>query len=196
MFEGHDTVSTSLTMALYLIGRHPKVQKKIQEELHRIFGNDRDRYMTSEDLQQLEYLSCVMKESQRLLTTVPVIGRDLKEDTRIGGIDVPKGTYVSLALDLLHRDPNQFPEPEKFDPDRFLPSNSEGRHNFAFIPFSAGHRNCIGQKFASMEQKVVLATLLRKVEIKSSQKIDETRIVGELVLRPLDGVNVTFTRIL
>ncbi|KAJ8027006.1 Cytochrome P450 4c3 [Holothuria leucospilota] len=144
MFEGHDTVSTSLTMALYLIGRHPKVQEKIQEELHRVFGNDRDRYMTSEDLQQLEYLSCVMKESQRLLTTVPAIGRDLEEDTRIGGIDVPKGTHVTLGLYLLHRDPNQFPEPEKFDPDRFLPSNSEGRHNFAFIPFSAGHRNCIG----------------------------------------------------
>ncbi|KAJ8030551.1 Cytochrome P450 4V2 [Holothuria leucospilota] len=194
MFEGHDTVSTSLSMALYLIGRHPDVQKKIQKELEQVFGIDRERFVTSEDLQKLEYLSCVMKESQRLLTTVPTVGRTLKEDTRIGGIDVPKGTYISLSFHLLHRDPNEFPEPEKFDPDRFCPSNSEGRHNFAFIPFSAGHRNCIGQKFAIMEQKVILATILRKVEIKSLQEIAEMRFAAELVLRSVDGVKVTFTR--
>ncbi|KAJ8024059.1 Cytochrome P450 4V2 [Holothuria leucospilota] len=194
MFEGHDTVSTSLIMAMYLIGRHPKVQKKIQEELERVFGNDRERFLTSDDLQQLEYLSCVMKESQRLLPPVPFVGRDLEEDTRIGGIDVPKGTNISLAFFMLHRDPKQFPKPEKFDPDRFLPANSEGRHNFAYLPFSAGHRNCIGQKFAAMEQKVILATLLRKVEIRSLQKLDEMQFAGELVLRSIDGVHVKIAR--
>ncbi|KAJ8024058.1 Cytochrome P450 4V2 [Holothuria leucospilota] len=194
MFEGHDTVSTSLIMTMYLIGRHPEVQRKIQEELERVFGHDRERFVTSDDLQELEYLSCVLKESQRLLPPVPFVGRDLGEDTNIGGIDVPKGTSLTLAFFMLHRDPKQFPEPEKFDPDRFLPANSEGRHNFAFLPFSAGHRNCIGQKFAVMEQKVVLATLLRKVEIKSLQKLDEMQFSGELVLRSIGGVHVKFTQ--
>ncbi|KAJ8024060.1 Cytochrome P450 4c3 [Holothuria leucospilota] len=194
MFEGHDTVAASLTMALYLIGRHPKVQTKIQEELERVFGDDRKRFVTSDDLQELQYLSCVMKESQRLLTPVPFVGRDLAEDTRIGGIDVPKGTNIFISLIMLHRDPKQFPEPEKFDPDRFLPANSEARHNFAYLPFSAGHRNCIGQKFAVMEQKVVLATVLRKFKITSLQKLDELKLASELVLRPVDGVQVKFTR--
>ncbi|KAJ8040041.1 Cytochrome P450 4V2 [Holothuria leucospilota] len=194
MFEGHDTVAASLTMALYLIGRHPKVQAKVQEELERVFGDDRERFVTSDNLQELEYLSCVMKESQRLLTPVPFVGRDLAEDTRIGGIEIPKGTNILMSLIMLHRDPKQFPEPEKFDPDRFLPANSEGRHNFAYLPFSAGHRNCIGQKFAVMEQKVILATVLRKFEISSLQTLDELKLSSELVLRAVDGVQVKFTQ--
>ncbi|KAJ8024061.1 Cytochrome P450 4V2 [Holothuria leucospilota] len=190
MFEGHDTVSTSLIMALFLIGRHPDVQKKIQEEFNHVFGNDRERFVASDDLPKLEYLSCVMKESQRLLTTVPNVNRDLGEDTIIGGITVPKGTHLSLGFFFLHRDPKHFPNPEKFDPDRFLPANCNGRHNFAFIPFSAGHRNCIGQRFAIMEQKVILATLLRKIEVTSLQTIDELQLAAEGILRALNGVHV------
>ncbi|KAJ8024254.1 Cytochrome P450 4V2 [Holothuria leucospilota] len=193
MFEGHDTVSSSIAFAMYFIGRHPTVQHKIQDELHLVFGNDRDRTVTKEDLQKLEYLSCVMKESQRMLTTVPMIGRQLETDMNACGTTIPKGTIFFIASYWLHRDSKQFSNPDTFDPDRFLPTNSEGRHNFAFVPFSAGHRNCIGQKFASMEQKVILATLLRKVELTSTQDVTEMLLFQAPVLRSAKGIKMVVT---
>ncbi|KAJ8027652.1 Cytochrome P450 4V2 [Holothuria leucospilota] len=193
MFEGHDTVSSSTTIAMYLIGKHPEIQRKLQEELDEVFGNDRDRPVTMEDLKKLDYLSCVMKEGQRLLTTVPYIGRELVNDISVCGTVIPKDTAVFLGLYWLHRDTHHFTDPEKFDPDRFLPANSKELHHFAYVPFSAGHRNCIGQKFAIMEQKVIMATVLRKISLTSLQTIEELKLANELVLRPTNGVYVKLT---
>ncbi|KAJ8024253.1 Cytochrome P450 4V2 [Holothuria leucospilota] len=193
MFAGHDTVSASIAFAMYFIGRHPAVQRKIQEELDLVFGNDRDRMVTKEDLQKLDYLSCVMKESQRMMTAVPILARQLETDMNVCGTTIPKGTSFFIATHWLHRDPKQFPNPEIFDPDRFLLSNSKGRHNFAFLPFSAGHRNCLGQKFAIMEQKVILSTLLRKVELMSTQEIKDMVLFAGPVLRSVEGIKMVVT---
>ncbi|KAJ8019774.1 Cytochrome P450 4V2 [Holothuria leucospilota] len=190
MFAGHDTVSSATTFALYLIGRHPEVQHKLHEELNQVFGSDRDRPVTPDDIQRLEYLSCVVKESLRLLPSAPLLGREIEEDVNMCGTTIPKGTTVFIGIFWLHRDPKQFPDPEKFDPDRFLSHNMKGRHNFAFIPFSAGHRNCIGQKFALMEEKVILATILRKLNVTSLQSISELGLTYELVLRSTEGIKV------
>ena len=89
---------------------------------------------------------------------------------------------------MIHRDERYFPEPEKFDPDRFLTKNSKDRPAFAYIPFSAGRRNCIGQRFAMMEEKVVLANILRKFEIKALKTMDQLEPVVALVLRPFNGI--------
>lgn len=191
MFAGHDTVSSSTTFALYLLGRHPEVQRKVQKELDTVFGNDRERSVSVEDITKLEYLHCVVKESLRLLPPAPVIPRELDEDVNACGVTIPKGTTVFLGQFWLHRDPKQFPNPEKFDPDRFLPGNSEARHKFAFLPFGAGHRNCIGQKFALMEEKVILATVLRKLNVTSLQTMDEIGLTFELVLRTRDSIKVS-----
>ncbi|KAJ8024252.1 Cytochrome P450 4V2 [Holothuria leucospilota] len=193
MFEGHDTVSTSIAFAMYFIGRHPAVQRKLQAELDMVFGNDRERLVTNEDLQKLEYLSCVMKESQRMMATVPMIFRQLETDKNTCGTTIPKGTIFIIASHWLHRDPKQFPNPDTYDPDRFLPANSAGRHNFAFVPFSAGHRNCIGQRFAIMEQKVILATLIRKLQLTSTQDINDILLFQAPVLRSVEGIKIELT---
>ncbi|KFM65250.1 Cytochrome P450 4c3, partial [Stegodyphus mimosarum] len=143
MFAGHDTTAMGISWALYNIGLRPDIQEAIHEELDVIFGNDDQRPITVEDVREMKYLECVLKESQRLYPSLPVIGRELEEDVVIDGYTVPAGTTCMLATFMLHRNPEIFPNPEVFDPDRFLPENCVGRHPFAYVPFSAGPRNCI-----------------------------------------------------
>jgi len=106
---------------------------------------------------------------------------------------LPKGNTVSLALLLIHRNPTVWPDPMKFDPDRFLPENSKNRNPYAYVPFSAGPRNCIGQRFALLEEKTVLTAILRKWKVKSVKTIDEIKYGGSLILRPSEEVLVHFT---
>ncbi|KAJ8022840.1 Cytochrome P450 4V2 [Holothuria leucospilota] len=188
MFETTYTTASAISWALFMLGHHPEVQEKVHKELDQVFGNDRDRYITNEDIQKLQYLGCVIKETLRLYPPVPIISRQLEEDAILSGQTVPKGTLICIGIFFLHRSACYFPEPDVFNPDNFLPENIERRHPFVYIPFSAGPRNCIGQKFALMEEKVILATLLRKLKFRSLQSIEDVLPIGNLILRPSDGV--------
>ncbi|KAF8783292.1 Cytochrome P450 4c3 like protein [Argiope bruennichi] len=183
-FEGHDTTSMAVCWALYLIGLHKDVQDKIHEELDQIFGDDLERHVTMDDLKDMTYLDRVFKESQRIYPSVPIVARRVSEDTTICGYRIPKGSSCAVAIYQVHRDERMYPNPEKFDPDRFLPEKTASRHPYAFIPFSAGPRNCIGQRFASMEEKIVVATILRYYTVKSLDQREKFSVVAELVLRP------------
>ena len=141
-------------------------------------------------MRQMKYLECVMKEVQRLYPTAPFIGRMLTQETEINGYTVPSGTTAGILTFLVHRDPRIYKEPERFDPERFTPEASVGRHPFAFLPFSAGPRNCIGQKFAMMEQKIVLSSFLRHFAVRSIDPRDRMIVVGEMVLRPRNGFKI------
>ncbi|XP_073463815.1 cytochrome P450 4V2-like [Aquarana catesbeiana] len=187
MFEGHDTTAAALNWSLFLLGSHPEIQAKVHKELDETFGQS-DRPVTMDDLKKLRYLEAVVKEALRIYPSVPFFARTITEDCTIRGFHVPKGVNVVIVPFALHRDPEYFPEPEEFRPERFLPENSSGRNPYAYIPFSAGLRNCIGQRFALMEEKVVLSTILRNFSVKASQKKDELCLVGELILRPQDGM--------
>ncbi|XP_077541892.1 cytochrome P450 4c3-like [Haemaphysalis longicornis] len=193
MFAGHDTTATGISWALFLIGHHPEEQKMIHDELDSIFGDDKDRYVTPEDLKQMKYLECVIKESQRIYPSVPVVARTCTEPFTLGGVTLPKGSVVQIISFFLHRDPTAFPKPEEFHPERFLPENAKGRHPYAYVPFSAGPRNCIGQKFALAEEKIVLANILRHFKIKSLEQRDKVELVAEIVLRPRSGLKIQFT---
>ncbi|XP_028816482.1 cytochrome P450 4V7 [Denticeps clupeoides] len=187
MFEGHDTTAASMNWALYLIGSHPDVQKKLQQELQEVFGLS-DRHVTTEDMKKLRYLECVIKETLRIFPSVPLFARSIGEDCQMNGFKVPKGVNAVIIPYALHRDPRYFPDPEEFRPERFLPENSVGRHPYAYIPFSAGPRNCIGQRFAMMEEKVILATVLRHFSVEALQGRQEVQPLGELILRPEKGI--------
>lgn len=99
-----------------------------------------------------------------------------------------KGTTATIFIHFIHRDPKHFPNPEQFDPDRFRPENSHDRSPYAFVPFSAGSRNCIGQRFAMLEEKVVLSSILRRFHLKTRQSQEALRLSFEVILRSEHGV--------
>ncbi|XP_003744153.1 cytochrome P450 4c3 [Galendromus occidentalis] len=190
MFEGHDTTAMGISWTLFLLAQNPEAQRRVYEELEEIFRGDQKRHATNEDLARMKYLECCIKESQRLYPSVPFIGRKFTTDTEFKKKTIPAGTQALLVIFTLHRDEKTFPDPERFDPDRFLPENCEGRHPYAYVPFSAGPRNCIGQKFAMMEEKVVLSWVFRKVALETNLRREDLRVAGELVTRSLNGLSL------
>ena len=140
-----------------------------------------------------------MKEGLRLCPSVPLVGRRLHEDlevrTQTTGYTIPAGTIVYVLIYMLHRDGEVFPRPESFDPDRWLHSDPGiKRSPFAYVPFSAGPRNCIGQRFALAELKVVLAFLLRHFRVESLEARDAILVNMEMVLRPKVPLRLRFWR--
>ncbi|XP_046744960.1 cytochrome P450 4c3 [Diprion similis] len=194
MFEGHDTTSSAMSWTLFLLGCHSEIQEKVVAELEEIFSQgDSDRRPTMRDLNSMKYLERCIKEALRLYPSVPLLARQVSEDTQIGKYVVPRGTTAIIVVPMLHRDSNVFPNPECFDPDRFLAENMIGRHPYAYIPFSAGPRNCIGQKYAILEEKAVLSGVLRKYKIEATCRREDIIVSGELVTRAKDGLEVKIT---
>lgn len=189
MFEGHDTTAASIGWAIFLLGNNPEVQARVVDELNDIFG-DSDRRATVQDLNNMKYLEMVIKETLRLYPSVPFIGRLVTEDMVIGDHLIPAGVWLNIELFNVHRCEDHFPNPEKFDPDNFLPEKMQNRHPFAYVPFSAGPRNCIGQKFALLEEKTIISSILRKFRVESTEKQEDICLMMDLVLRPESGVKV------
>lgn len=135
MFEGHDTTSSAIAFALSLLSKNPDVQQRAFEEASELEGREKE---------SMPYLEAVIKETLRIYPSVPFFSRKVLEDLEVGKLTVPKGASISCLIYMLHRDPKNFPDPERFDPDRFL-VNEKQMHPFAFAAFSAGPRNCIGK---------------------------------------------------
>ncbi|KAJ4433395.1 Cytochrome P450 4C1, partial [Periplaneta americana] len=193
MFEGHDTTSAAMCWALCMLGLYPEYQEKAYEEQENIFQGS-NRPANTKDANEMKYLECVIKETLRLFPSVPGIGRTTTEDIQLDGFVVPEGSTVHVHIYHLHRNPQHFPNPEKFDPDNFLPDRVVNRHPYAYIPFSAGPRNCIGQKFALLEEKTVLSYILRNYKWSCLDKREDIKILAELVLRPENGIRLEITK--
>ncbi|CAL8113148.1 unnamed protein product [Orchesella dallaii] len=194
MFEGHDTVSAGISFTLFLIGNHPDVQEKVHEELHQVFQNDVSRPVTIEDVGKLKYLECCIKESLRLFPSVPIIARTIQNNFQLDqDVILPPDTLVVILPYQLHRNKEVHPDHLCYRPERFLPDNAVGRHPFAYIPFSAGPRNCIGQKFALLEEKVVVANILRNLKLSSMQKQEELILLSDIILHSRDGLNLKYS---
>uniref|UniRef100_A0A0A9ZBI9 Cytochrome P450 4C1 n=1 Tax=Lygus hesperus TaxID=30085 RepID=A0A0A9ZBI9_LYGHE len=193
MFGGHDTTSTALQWLLMHLAENPEVQERAYAEQVEIFGNS-DRDVTKDDLAKMQYLEQVIKESLRLSPSVPSIARSLVEDIRLpNGLTVPSGTKLSVSMYSLHRNPNYWPDPEVFRPERFSPEESKNRHPYSYIPFSAGPRNCIGQKFAMMEMKIGASTILRSCKITSPMKLADIKVKMLVVLEANVPIKVNIT---
>nr|CAD7416098.1 unnamed protein product [Timema poppensis] len=164
MFEGHDTTASAISFSLTTLALHQDIQDKVVKELDSILG-DSDRDANYRDIQEMKYLEMVIKEILRLFPSVPAFVRNLQEDVELDGYTLPKGANITIGAFALHRDPEYFPDPEKFDPERFSPENSQGRHPYQYVPFSAGSRNCIGQRFAMLEMKSTVSKVLRTFKL-------------------------------
>ncbi|KAL3285471.1 hypothetical protein HHI36_000003 [Cryptolaemus montrouzieri] len=190
MFAGHDTTTSSVCWTLFSLGNYPEIQEKIHEEIDSIFHGE-DRPFTPDDVAKLQYTERVIKETLRLYAVVPYILRYLVEDIELEGVTIPAGVTVAIHITNLHKDPEQFPDPHRFDPDRFLPENVSKRNPYSHIPFSAGPRNCLGQKFASRSAKTMVASILRKYKVKSQVKPSEMKYFGTMLLKPQGGLRIS-----
>lgn len=160
--------------------------------MSQILGNV-NKKPTYNDLQQMQYLERVIKEVLRLYPSVHFISRRLGEDLQTkSGYQLAKGSIVNLHIYDLHHNPEIYPDPEKFDPDRFLPENTQKRHPFAYLPFSAGARNCIGKKFAMLEMKAAICGILANFVLEPVDIPETIVLVVDIVLRTKEGIKVRF----
>nr|QYA71981.1 cytochrome P450 [Anoplophora glabripennis] len=188
MFEGHDTTSMALCFTLMVLANHKDVQELILQEINNVIPDSKAR-PTYNDLQELKFMERCIKECLRIYPSVPFIARVLEEDVKTSsGYTIPKGTMAQVHIFDIHRNQTIWPDPEKFDPDRFLPENCQDRHAFAYVPFSAGPRNCIGQRFALLELKVALCGILRNFELDPVDTPDNIVLVADIVLRAKNDV--------
>ncbi len=162
-FAGHETTSNALTWAMYLLSNHPEIQARLQTELDQVLGMEGARF---EHLEHLTYTEMVLKEAMRLLPPAWTLNaRQANRDTTVGNYLFPKNKVVFISPYANHLNARYFPEPDKFDPERFSPERERTIPKHAYIPFGSGPRVCIGQSFAMMEAKLILASVLHRFSI-------------------------------
>lgn len=145
MFEGHDTSAAGITFILLLLGTDQEVQERVYQEIREAVIRNDNQPLSITQFGELNYLDRVIKECLRIYPPVAFISRELTEDIFLeDNTKVPSGMMMHFHIFDLHRDEEQFPDPERFDPDRFLPENVEKRHPYAFLPFSAGKWGHLG----------------------------------------------------
>lgn len=185
---GHETTSVSMAWTLYLLSQYPDVLTRLQTEVRTVLG---DAKTPSPDVfRSLTYTMQVIQESMRLYPPAWIMSRLALNDDHIGPYTIPKDGTALIAPYLLHRDPANWPDPERFDPDRFAPGGpKEGLHAYAYLPFGGGPRLCIGNQFALMEMQILLAMLVRQFIIQpiANQQISPQPLI---TLRPRQPLHV------
>jgi cytochrome P450 len=157
-FAGFETTSTALAWAWILLARHPEVEARMHAELDEVLGG---RAPAAEDLPRLRYMQQVLDETLRIYPSVFMMARAPMGDQVLGGFKIPAGSMVLVSPWVLHHDPSRWPDPDRFDPERFAPGAPE-RDRFEYMPFGAGPRLCIGKQLALIEAKLVLATMAQR----------------------------------
>lgn len=182
LLAGHETSASSLTFTLQLLGRHPEVQERIREEVAAVVGDGPPS--PAHVHSGLPYTTAVVKEATRLYPIVPFIPRHADTDCEIDGHIIPAGTDILVSVWSIHHDPDIWPDPETFRPERFLAGPTHDR--YAWLPFGAGSRACIGQHFAMMEAVAALAILSRRVEIESLTPNDRVPVSSAMSMYSID----------
>ena len=183
---GYETVAIALTWTWYLLSKDTEVQARFHAELDDVLAG---RLPTYEDIPRLRYVEMVLSESMRLYPPAWAMGREAAADFDLGPYRLPAGTTVLMSQFVTHRDPRFFPDPLRFDPERFTPKARAARPRFSYFPFGMGPRQCIGEAFAWMEGILALATFGQKwrMELLPGQEIDPQPL---FTLRPKHGIQM------
>ncbi len=191
-------------MLMLQMALNPHHQSRCQQEIDELIieKNIAELYPTNDlnclnfnDISKLKYLERCIFESARITPIVPFLARKLDASVKISdSMELPAGTNIAIPVWAIHRDPENFPNPEKFDPDRFLPNNIKERHPYSYIPFSSGPRNCIAYKVALMEIKVIMAFILSNFDIHTNDKIEDVKLFIEVTIRPERNFKIVLKR--
>lgn len=187
LFAGHETTAKALTWALYMLARAPEWQDRLREEILATAGTGP---ITSETINKLPTVSRVLKEVMRLYPPAPVMTRVNAADVEIGGKQLLSPTLIVMPIFIIHRHRALWDDPNRFDPDRFLPENEASYPRTQFMPFGYGPRICIGSSFAILEATAILATLLRYARFEWDGK-HAPEPVSRVTLRPKGGMPLT-----
>ena len=184
LLAGHETTALALSWAWHLLAENPEADERLRDELDRVLGG---RAPAIADLPLLPYAEGVIKESMRLYPPAWGVGRTVAEGFEVGGYPIPAGANVVMSQWVQHRDARFFPDPEKFDPGRWSTEASRKLPRFAYFPFGAGPRQCIGASFAMMEGVLLLATMAQRFQPRAvpGHPID---LLPSITLRPKGGV--------
>ena len=187
---GHETTSLALTWTFYLLSQHPAVEAKLHAELADVLEG---RTPVNDDVARLRYTRMVIEESMRLYPPAHTFGRQPIADDHILGHRMPAGAEVLILPWLIHRKPSLWENPERFDPERFAPERAAARPRFAYIPFGAGARICIGAAFAMTEAVLILATIAQRYQLHLAPGFP-VEPQGLITLRPRCGLLMNLER--
>ena len=184
---GHETTANALTWTWYLLAQHPEIERKLHAEIDEVLG-DRPR-PTVADYPRLVYTEMVVAEVLRLYPPAWIVGRLATKDFRAREYVVPAGALVLMSQYVVQRDPRFFPDPERFDPERWRPGAREAHPPYSYFPFGGGARRCIGEGFAWMEAVLLVATLARdwRLRLASGQQVEP---LPRITLRPKEGIRM------
>ena len=187
---GHETTANALTFAIYLLAQHPEIEATLLKEIDDVLGQ---RLPTVEDVERLPFARMVLAEAMRLYPPAWAVARQAKCEVNVAGHTLPKDTVVLNPQWVVHRDARWFPDPLKFDPQRWTPEARAARPRWSYFPFGGGSRQCIGESFAWMEAILILATVLQNwhVELTSNAPL---KLLPTITLRPKNGVPVRAVR--
>jgi cytochrome P450 len=188
LLAGHETTANALAWSLHLLGAHPDVQHRLHAELDDVLDG---RLPGAEDMTRLTYTSAVLHEAMRLYPPAWVMARRLVEEHDVAGYRLAAGSMLLLSPWAVHRDPQWWPDPDRFAPDRWLDPAAEQRPRYAYFPFGGGPRQCIGNSFAEMEGVLVLATLCRRWSFSPTPGAPPVTPRPLVTLRPSPGVAMT-----
>lgn len=190
MFAGLETVTSAISWILYCLALHPEHQRKCRQEIDLLFENGND--LQRGNLCNVPHLKLCIHESMRLYSPVPIICRLSDKEYEIQGRTLPSGTFLYVNIFAIHRNPHIWKNPEVFDPLRFTEENIRKRPSHAFIPFSSGRRNCIGQSFAMTEIKSTIAMILHRFELTVSKDsmVSMDDLLTVLALRSKNGLKI------
>ena len=193
LLAGNETTANGLCFALWLVAQHPEAQQRLHQEACEVLG---DRSATAQDYAALPFAHACFAEAMRLYPPVWTIARTAFEAYEWRGFQVPRGSILLAPQWVLHRDPRFYPEAENFRPARFLPgAEKDARPRFAYFPFAAGSRQCIGEGLAWMEGVLILAAIARHWQLRpAAGSATSLRLDPKVTLRPKDGVKLQLTR--